>query len=170
MAQIPRIRRIGVDGLERVRELALMIWPKCYRNIIPPDRIDGMLATLYSLDALEQEMMVNGHVFWLAQVGSFDVGYASACLTGDRLWLKKLYVMNDYRGLSIGQLFMAEALAAFPQARQFALNVNHDNVPAINYYLKNGFAVEAKLAVRMGPYDFTDLVMVKDIEAVARTA
>jgi diamine N-acetyltransferase len=170
MPHAPRIRRIGADELERVRELALMIWPKCYRNIIPPDRIDGMLATLYSLDALDQEMIVDGHVFWLARVGSFDVGYASALQTGERLWLKKLYVMNDYRGLSIGRLFMEEALAAFPSTQQFALNVNHDNTPAINYYLKNGFMVEAKLAVKMGPYDFTDLVMVKDIEAQAKTA
>ena len=54
MARTVRIRRIDVDELEIVRELALIIWPKCYRNIIGPDRVDAMLAVLYATDNLEQ--------------------------------------------------------------------------------------------------------------------
>ena len=160
MAVSPKIRRIGVDELEIVRELALIIWPKCYRNIIGPDRVDAMLAVLYSTDALEKEMLDHGHVFWIARYGDLDVGYASAFTDGDRLWLKKLYVRDDHRGLGLGKALIDAALAHFT-AQEMALYVNKDNAPAIAYYLRSGFNVEAEVPVQMGPYGFTDYVMQK---------
>ncbi len=158
MARTVRIRRIGADELEIVRELALIIWPKCYRNIIGPDRVDAMLAVLYATDTLEREMSALGHVFWIARVNEMDVGYASAYVDGDRLWLKKLYVRDEFRGLGLGKALIEAALDHFT-ARELALYVNKDNTPAINYYLRSGFQVEAEVPVQMGPYEFTDYVM-----------
>lgn len=157
------VRRIGVDELEIVRELALVIWPKCYRNIIGPDRVDAMLAVLYATDALEREMLEQGHVFWVVRHGDTDVGYASAYRDGERLWLKKLYVRDDHRGLGLGKALIEAALAHFQSLtiQDMALYVNRDNTPAINYYLRSGFQVEAEVPVTMGPYDFTDYVMQK---------
>jgi len=158
MARTVRIRRIDVDELEIVRELALIIWPKCYRNIIGPDRVDAMLAVLYATDNLEREMVEHGHVFWIVRVNEMDVGYASAYVDGDRLWLKKLYVRDEFRGLGLGKALIEAALDHFT-ARELALYVNKDNTPAINYYLRSGFQVEAEVPVQMGPYEFTDYVM-----------
>lgn len=157
------VRRIGVDELEIVRELALVIWPKCYRNIIGPDRVDAMLAVLYATDALEREMLEQGHVFWVVSYGDIDVGYASAYRDGERLWLKKLYVRDDHRGLGLGKALIDAALAHFQSLtiQDMALYVNRDNRPAIDYYLRSGFQVEAEVPVTMGPYDFTDFVMQK---------
>lgn len=161
MARAPQIRQIGAEELEVVRQLASIIWPKCYRNIIGPDRVDAMLAVLYATDALEAEMQA-GHVFWVARVGDLDAGYASAYLEGERLWLRKLYVRDDFRGAGLGKLLMDTALAHFP-ARELALNVNKDNRPAIAYYLRSGFDIEAEVPVRMGPYDFMDYVMRRNL-------
>ncbi len=166
MAATPRIRRIGVDELEIVRELALIIWPKCYRNIIGPDRVDAMLAALYSIEALEREMVEQGHVFWVARYGPLDVGYASAYVENRRLWLKKLYVRDDHRGLGLGKRLIEAAMTHFagPEpANDMALFVNRDNTPAISYYLRSGFQVEAEVPVQMGPYAFTDFIMQKAI-------
>ena len=166
MAAIPRIRRIGVDELEIVRELAQIIWPKCYRHIIGPDRVDAMLAALYSVDALEREMLDHGHVFWVVRYGPLDVGYASAYRDGGRLWLKKLYVRDDHRGLGLGKLLIETAMQHFavPEpASDMALYVNRDNAPAIDYYKRSGFQVEAEVPVQMGPYAFTDFIMQRAI-------
>lgn len=163
MATPVSIRQITPDDLDIVRELAMEIWPKCYRNIIPPDHIDAMLASLYSLEALELEMSEDKQVFWLASIRNQNVGYASAKQTGDDLWIKKLYVMDDYRGQNIGNMFIDAALALFAKSKRLKLNVNHDNAPAIAYYLKNNFVVEQEVKVVMGPYAFTDLLMSKAI-------
>lgn len=164
MARNVRIRRIGVDELEIVRELALIIWPKCYRNIIGPDRVDAMLAVLYATDHLEKEMLEQGHVFWVVRFNDLDVGYASAYKEGGRLWLKKLYVRDEFRGQGLGKALIDNALDHFKSeelvsAEELALYVNKDNTPAINYYLRSGFQVEAEVPVQMGPYAFTDYVM-----------
>jgi diamine N-acetyltransferase len=161
----PLITRISAQDLERVQRLAMDIWPKCYRNIIAPDQIDGMLSSLYAIEALEAEMAQEGQVFWVCQVGSDDVGYASAqCLDGT-LWLKKLYVMDAYRGLGIGKLFICEALTLYPMTKTLSLNVNCDNKPAIDYYLASGFVVHEKRDVTMGPYGFVDFIMQKNLLA-----
>lgn len=162
MAKPPRVRKIGADELEIVRELALMIWPKCYRNIIGPDRVDAMLAVLYSTDNLLREMHDDGHTFWVVSVGDTDVGYASGYVDGGRLWLKKLYVRDDYRGLGLGKALIGavlEQLHVPGQTQDMALYVNRDNTPAIDYYLRTGFQIEAEVPVQMGPYGFTDFVM-----------
>lgn len=166
MARQPKIRRIGVEDLEIVRQLALVIWPKCYRHVIGPDRVDAMLAVLYAIDNLEDEMVNQGHIFWIVRYGDLDVGYASAYMDGGRLWLKKLYVRDDHRGLGLGKALIDAALDHFQSERtpqELALNVNKDNAAAIDYYLRSGFQVEAEVPVRMGPYDFTDYVMQKAI-------
>jgi len=162
MAKTLRVRKIGADELEIVRELALMIWPKCYRNIIGPDRVDAMLAVLYSTDNLLSEMQDDGHVFWIVRVADTDVGYASAYVDGERLWLKKLYVRDDYRGLGLGKALIETVLDHFHtpgHTQDLALYVNRDNTPAIDYYLRSGFQIEAEVPVQMGPYGFTDFVM-----------
>ncbi|ESQ82199.1 hypothetical protein AEAC466_18860 [Asticcacaulis sp. AC466] len=171
MARTIRIRRIDVDELEIVRELALVIWPKCYRNIIGPDRVDAMLAVLYATDNLEREMVQDGHTFWIVRVDRTDVGYASAYREGGRLWLKKLYVRDEFRGLGLGKALMETALEHFAvedaitaPAIELALYVNKDNAPAISYYLRSGFKVEAEVPVQMGPYIFTDYVMQRGLQ------
>jgi len=106
-----------------------------------------------------------GHVFWVVSYGDLDVGYASAYRDGDRLWLKKLYVRDDHRGLGLGKALIDAALLHFETdvIQDMALYVNRDNTPAINYCLRSGFQVEAEVPVTMGPYDFTDIVMQKTV-------
>lgn len=158
------IRRVSKDGLQAVQHLAQVIWPRAYRHIIGPDRVDAMLSELYRLDTLEAEMDA-GHVFWIVRVNRIDVGYAAAHQDGERLWLRKLYVHHDFRGLGLGHALIEQALRTFTDARELALNVNKDNAPAIEWYLRNGFEVEAEVPVQMGPYAFDDLVLCKRLQS-----
>lgn len=150
--------------LEAVRHLAQDIWPKAYRHIIGPDKVDSLLADLYALEALEAEM-AQGHQFWIARYNDYDVAYASAYQEKDRLYLRKLYCRQEFRGLSIGQALMESAIKAFPTAKTIGLNVNKDNEAAISYYLKHGFEVEAEEIVVMGAFSFMDLIMTKSLKS-----
>ena len=154
---------VGAGETGRVRALAYAIWPEAYAGILPPDRIPGMLADIYSLDALGADISAHGHRYWLATVDGADAGFASAYLEGGRVWIKKLYVLSNIRGLGLGKRLIATALRAFPNATSVGLYVNDGNAPAIGFYRSQGFAVEKRVPVRMGPYDFTDFVMARPV-------
>ena len=53
------------------------------------------------------------------------------------------------------------ALKHFTAATRIALYVNQNNTPAISCYQHMGFVVDREEPVKMGPFDFIDLVMVK---------
>lgn len=53
------------------------------------------------------------------------------------------------------------ARAQFGPELPVALYVNDGNAAAIDFYRSQGFEVEKHVPVQMGPYDFTDYVMLK---------
>jgi ribosomal protein S18 acetylase RimI-like enzyme len=154
---------IGTAELERVRALAYEIWPEAYVGILPAERIPGMLAEIYSLEALAADIAARDHRYWLATVDGGDAGFVSAYREAGRVWIKKLYVLGTIRGLGLGKRLLATAVAAFPEASSVGLYVNDGNAPAIGFYESQGFAVEKRVPVRMGPYDFTDFVMARPV-------
>src|SRR5262245_38545751 len=63
---------IGAAELPRVRTLAYEIWPEAYAGILPPERIPGMLAEIYSLETLSTDISERQHRYWLATVDRGD--------------------------------------------------------------------------------------------------
>ncbi|HWA17815.1 MAG TPA: GNAT family N-acetyltransferase [Devosia sp.] len=157
------ISEIGVEGLGIVRDLAYRIWPEAYAGILPAEQIGPMLDDIYALETLQDDVVRRGHRYFLARSAGAPAGFASAYREGDRVWIKKLYVLGSARGLGLGSRLMDRAIAAFPGAQSAALYVNDGNAPAIAWYKARGFAEEAKVPVRMGPYDFIDYVMARPL-------
>ena len=89
------IVKIGLAELPRVRALARRIWPECFAGILPADIISPMVEAIYDLDVLRADVEEHGHVYWIAQVDGEDAGYASAYREADRLWIKKLYLLDS---------------------------------------------------------------------------
>lgn len=157
------IVKAGPADMDRVRALAHEIWPECFAGIIDAELIPGMLAEIYAPETLAADLAERGHVYWLVTVDGADAGYASAYRSGERLWIKKLYVRAACRKLGLGKRLVGAALAEFPGAASLGLYVNDGNAPAIAWYEKQGFVVEARVPVQMGPYRFTDFVMAKPL-------
>lgn len=159
------IARIDASALPRVRELAYRIWPECFAGILKPEEISLVLADVYALPELEADMAQRGHLYWIVQVDGADAGYASAYREADRLWIKKLYLLDSSRGLGLGKRLIAVAIDALPGARRLALYVNDGNAGAIAFYRSQGFAIEATVPVQMGPCRFNDHVMTRALTA-----
>jgi diamine N-acetyltransferase len=157
------IEKIGGAGLPRVQSLAQRIWPECFAGILPPDHIDAIVEQVYDLDTLNADVVGRHHIYWIAQVDGEDAGYASAYREGDRVWIKKLYLLDTCRGLGLGKRLIATALEAFPGAASVGLYVNDGNVSAIDFYRAQGFTIEALAPVRMGPFDLHDYVMARPV-------
>jgi len=155
------ISPIAADALPRVADLANRIWPEAFAGILPADRIPGMLAEIYALETLEADITERGHQYWLATRDAGDLGFASAYRAEGRVWIKKLYVHRKARGLGLGKQLIAAARTQFGPDLPVALYVNDGNAPAIAFYVSQGFTIEKHVPVQMGPYQFTDYVMVK---------
>jgi ribosomal protein S18 acetylase RimI-like enzyme len=99
----------------------------------------------------------------MATMDASDAGFVSAYREGDRVWIKKVYVLASLRGLSLGKRLIETAVSAFPGAGSVALLVNDGNAKAIGFYNSQGFAAEASVPVRMGGFDYTDYLMAKPL-------
>ena len=155
------IRAASIADLPRVRDLAYRIWPEAFSGVLPPDRIGPMLDEIYALDTLEADIAERGHRYWLAGIGDADLGYGSAYRADGRVWIKKLYLLAESRGLGLGKGLIAAAREHFGLDLPVALFVNDGNARAIAFYRSQGFEVESHVPVQMGPFSFTDYVMVK---------
>ena len=163
MPYSPHIRQISLAELEVVRELALVIWPKCYRRLIAPDQIDEMVSALFDLDTLEADMSERGHTYWVVRVGSRDVGFVSAHVEGARVWITKLYVLEDYRGFGLGKAMIHAVQAYFSPAQHLALCVHKEQAVAVDFCLRSGFNIAREIPFSLGTYGFTDYLMHKDL-------
>jgi ribosomal protein S18 acetylase RimI-like enzyme len=163
MADALAIRRITAAELPIVQQLAEETWPHAFAGVIERHQIEMMLEDIYALDSLEHEMSALGHVFWIARHGHTDAGFISAYKDGETTWIKKLYILPDKQGLGIGTALMSHAAAHFAPSRALSLNVNSGNTRAIAFYKHAGFVVDKEVPVKMGPFDFTDYVMTKEL-------
>lgn len=157
----PSILPIDATALPRVADLAWRIWPEAFAGILPADRIPGMLAEIYAPEALAADITERGHQYWIAAHGDRDVGFASAYRADGRVWIKKLYLLAETRGLGLGKALIATARSHFGEHLPVALYVNDGNAAAIAFYRSQGFEVEQHVPVQMGPYQFHDYVMLK---------
>lgn len=158
-----RITHIGNADLHRIATLARRIWPEAFAGILPADQIPAMLDEIYAIDTLRADIALRGHVYWIALIDGHDAGYLSAYREADRLWIKKIYVDAACRGRGIGRHLLDKAQAHFAPIGSVALNVNDGNTAAIGFYQAQGFAIEAHVPVRMGPFDFHDYIMARQL-------
>ncbi|WP_395812630.1 GNAT family N-acetyltransferase [Devosia sp.] len=164
MPEVPpnvAIRRIGVDELSIVQQLAEEVWPHAFEGVIQRHQIEIMLGDIYALESLENEMTALGHLFWVARHEGLDSGFVSAFKRGDTTWIKKLYILPRKQGIGIGRALIETAVTHFAPSKAISLNVNNGNARAIEFYKKYGFAIAEEVPVKMGPFDFTDYVMTK---------
>lgn len=157
------ISEATIDHLPLVRKLALRIWPVCYRDILTPEQIQNMLATIYTEENLTAEMQ-SGHRFWIIYHEEVPSGFVSAYKDGDTIWIKKLYVDTFRQRHGLGSALMEHAIKAWQPARQASLLVNPNNTPAQNYYMHKGFTKTGEKSVQMGDFHFTDHIYSRPIK------
>lgn len=156
------ISPLAKPDLPRVSAIARVTWPVAFEGLIPAEEIPKIVEAIYSAAQLEADMD-NGHAFWIAKADGKDAAFCAAYREGDTIWLKKLYVLPEAQGLGLGKRLTDAALAHFPGAAEICLFVKNDNVKAIGFYERAGFAVAREVPVTMGHMNFTDYVMTRPL-------
>jgi GNAT superfamily N-acetyltransferase len=152
----------GISGL------ASVIWRAHYPGIITMAQIDYMLAKMYSIATMRDELRAQGIRYERLLVEDEFVGFASYGPTeepGDYK-LHKLYVDPAWHGRGLGSLLLqhCERAAGRLGAGRLILAVNKRNAKAIAAYERNGFAIADSVVTDIGGgFVMDDYIMAKKL-------
>lgn len=131
--------------------LADIIWREHYTTIIGKAQVDYMLAHFQSAEAISNQI-AGGMVYYLMLKEDRPVGYLAIQKRGQELFLSKIYLLREYRGLGMGKAAMDFIVE---KARELgcdrvALTVNKNNDRSIKAYTKMGFENKGALVTDIG--------------------
>ena len=161
-----QIKPARVEHLPALRDLAAVIWHAHYPGIVSREQIDYMLARMYSLETMWNEIESQAIRYDQLLLDGALIGFASYGPTGDpKIWkLHKLYLLPDQHGRGLGSelLHHCETQAHALGAQRLSLNVNKRNARAIAAYQRNGYAVSESVCLDIGNgFVMDDFVMFK---------
>jgi GNAT superfamily N-acetyltransferase len=154
--------------LPALAELAGVIWRQHYPGIISSAQIDYMLAKMYSLDTLREELCDKNVSFFRLLVADRFVGFASIGPQPESgvMKLHKCYLLPEMHGRGYGSLLLkhCEQEARQRGAHRLILAVNKQNTKAVAAYRRNGFLVAESVITDFGNgFVMDDFIMAKSL-------
>jgi GNAT superfamily N-acetyltransferase len=155
------------EHLPALAELAGVIWRQHYPGIISEAQIEYMLAKMYSLATLREELRSKSVRFERLMVGDRFVGFAAygSTTTPGVMKLHKCYLLPELHGRGYGSLLLQHCERAVRElgARRLILAVNKHNTKAVAAYQRNGFTVAESVITDFGAgFVMDDYIMAKD--------
>lgn len=129
---------------EEHAELAQLIdrlWHSAYDGLLGPDQVAYMTQKFQSVPAIEEQIRSDNYLYFFLEKEGARIGYCALRPEKEKLFLSKLYLVDELRGRGVGQLALAEVADA---ARRMGLSavyltVNKGNARAVRAYEKFGF-------------------------------
>ncbi|MGD0744367.1 MAG: GNAT family N-acetyltransferase [Verrucomicrobiota bacterium] len=162
------IVRATEADLPLISKLAGVIWRACYPGIITHAQIDYMLARMYALGVLRDEIRSQGIRYDCLLMEDKLTGFASYGPTAEPgvMKLHKLYLLPELHGSGLGSRLLqhVEREVRAGGARRLVLAVNKRNAKAIAAYQRNGFVVADSVVTNIGGgFVMDDYIMAKDM-------
>ena len=162
-----RIIRAEQEHVSAIAQLAETIWREHYPGIISTAQIEYMLARMYDLAVLRQEIDA-GVTYNCLFAGSDLAGYSAHSPVAEKMKLHKLYVHPAHQRKGFGASLLAE-VERDTRERGFetlSLSVNKANQKAIAAYRRFGFTIRQAVVVEIGSgFVMDDYVMEKRLAA-----
>jgi ribosomal protein S18 acetylase RimI-like enzyme len=159
-----RLQPAVLADISTISNLAEEIWRKHYPSIIGDQQVEYMLSTLYSGAALDRQIREGTQQYFLlfqegntAPVGFISVETGNA----DSGFIHKFYILQTFQRNGIGSRTFQALLNQFPGVSEFRLQVNRQNIQAINFYFRLGFKIEKSADFDIGQgYFMNDFIMI----------
>ena len=135
------IEAVTDDQLRTVAEIADEIWHEHFPKIIGAGQTDYMVDKFCTFEAEKENIEKEGYIYYKIKKGADDLGYTAIKPDGDRLFLSKLYLRQQYRGKGYSRQVLEQhkKYAAEHGFRAIWLTVNRGNDIAIRAYEGLGF-------------------------------
>jgi ribosomal protein S18 acetylase RimI-like enzyme len=156
--------------LPAIARLAGLIWRAHYPGIIATEQIEYMLAKMYSLETLREDMRLRAIRYERLLVGQELAGFAAHGPTEQPKVFKlhKIYLHPAWQGRGLGSFLLrhCELEVSKLGADRLVLTVNKRNSKAIAAYQRIGFAITDSVVVDIGGgFVMDDYVMTKALRA-----
>jgi GNAT superfamily N-acetyltransferase len=156
------IKRANTNDIAIIRNLQEKIWFHTYLPILEAEQVQYMFDAMYSIEALQEQLLTYQHTFILLYADEKPIGFASfsEMLHENKIKLHKIYVLPESQGTGAGKFLMSAVitLAQETNLRVLELNVNRNN-KARFFYEKMGFVISKEVDIPFGPYWMNDYVM-----------
>lgn len=150
----------------QIAGLADIIWREHYTPIIGKAQVDYMLEHFQSAEAISKQI-AGGMVYYRMLQEDRLVGYLAIQKRGQELFLSKIYLLREYRGLGMGKAaldFITEKARGLG-CTSIALTVNKNNDRSIKAYLKMGFENKGGRITDIGDgFVMDDYLMVRSLK------
>ena len=163
-----QIRKATLEDISLINELAWIVFPHTYKELLTPGQIEYMMDWMYSPANLQKQMTEDGHIYFIAYKDEEPAGYLSIQPEGEHTYhLQKIYVLPHFQGMKLGKLLFNHAIKAIkelhPEPCQMRLNVNREN-KAVTFYQRMGMVKvdEGDFPIGNGYY-MNDYIMGLDI-------
>lgn len=146
------------DEINRVFDLARIIWVDHYSPIIGLEQVNYMLDNFHSRNAIEDDIRVKGFKYFLIRNNGRDVGYLAFKHEKTSLFLSKIYILSSERGQGLGKRALAfvRDQAKRCNLRSIRLTVNKNNSGSISAYERIGFQKTGEVKADIGHGYFMD--------------
>jgi len=149
----------NIENIEELSILAKTIWHECYKELLSYDQIEYMTNLFLSISAIKKNIQ-DGYIYQ----GLFDndklVGFTASINEDNRIFLSKLYILKEYRGLGYSNKLIENVLKIHSN-RTIYLTVNKYN-KSFEIYKHLGFKIIDSVCSDIGNgYVMDDYIMEK---------
>ncbi len=135
---------ITIKTDEEIKQLAVIaseIWHEYWPFVLSEQQIDYMVDKFQSEKALKKQIEEERYTYCILEDNNNIIGYFGICPKEDYLFLSKLYIRKDFRGLGCGRQALSKIIQTAQQYNKLSirLTVNKNNINTIKAYEKWGF-------------------------------
>jgi ribosomal protein S18 acetylase RimI-like enzyme len=152
------------SDINRIADLAKLIWNQHYISIIGQDQVNYMLEKIYNYKSLLNQLNELNHLFFLITQSGKEIGFVSINSSNEEdFFIHKFYVDQDCANTGIGTQILSQLESIF-LPKTISLTVNRKNFKSINFYFKNNFKIKSVEDFDIGNgYVMNDFVMYKTL-------
>jgi diamine N-acetyltransferase len=165
----PAIRKATNDDLMPLLELARTAFVQAFTAGNKPENVQSYLNEAFTPDQFAKELSQPASTFFVAELGDRLIGYTKVNLVPAQtdvhdpksLEISRLYVLEDFLGLGVGQVLLETAIGFAKQNQKdyLWLGVWDKNARAIRFYEKNGLRIFGSHPFPFGDEIQTDYLM-----------
>ncbi len=135
---------LNIKTDEEVKQLAQLtseIWHEYWPVILSDEQIDYMIDKFQSYAAIKEQLENERYIYNILEDNGNIIGYFGVSIKDDYLFLSKLYIKKDFRGLGCGKgaFNKIKQIALQHNKKSIQLTVNKNNTNTIKAYEKWGF-------------------------------